>query len=889
MDSNLYRYRAFISYSQVDRKYAKRLHSALETYRVPKGIKTSVKTSQRLGRFFIDNDEIGASADLGATLRSALEASEYLIVVCSPRSAQSKWVNAEIAHFKDIGRGNRILAVIIDGKPFSNDPNLECFPPTLKSNITHEGVLSVHRTEPLGIDLRKENFKRARIRIAAGLIGISFDDLWQREKRRTLKRYGISAVAISVVVSTIAGLGIQWLAERTRSRAQETEAALNEIRDDVASGQVRTALVRLNQLYSRGVSEQVEEALKTILSWVSTPDELLNEIKAPTFFTNEDQLLFLPINGHPKQLDIYRPYRRVLSSGQREILIFGMDETIAINVDDGSVIDRISNEQIQWNGRAFETSTGLIVVGGRYSGISNSTFREFFLIFSPDQQKLSIFNLQDYWEEDNWGDFRFIHPLAVGNDCRTFGVIRESFPFNNPDALLRISDMFFFSADTQNLSPISSPNSLNDWQLIAPFDEQERLGFPNFSLGNDDFEGAGCVSPTADSQNSSTKSHEITGDIRPIGLNSFWESGSRWEFVGPTEEEYSQNTFSSYPIKDFTSPPCTYEKPCRVQDSLFEDDFYGFSANVPGWTEITRPRGVPTEDMNFDDVDGETVYAGLDIGNAGFTSAWCRLLNEEMVCLEIRTGASTGDELTEIDLRSNTGKFIFYARGAARGFRLYDLSTMRDITPSGAELIASTRWVDFSLDDEKLFLAMNGRLLIFGPSPNSEKWELVEGNGSVQIPALSGNIADEVAGLFVLNETDLVIILKSGIISSFNWQTGDEHWRLSSANIGEISRASISKNRRFAILIGQNGGRLLDTYTGLVLSGILVPPSVMQEDVEMSDCFQKTFVSETGMIEVSCGSGIFTRQLTSFDDALSARLHQILNAGSEPEKIEQQK
>ena len=176
-DSTSHRYRAFISYSKKDQQHAKRLHSALETYRVPKGIDVALPRDRRLGRFFRDDDEMGASIDLGGALRDALENSENLILICSTHAAQSKWVDAEIVHFKN--SGGRIFAVVVDGIPNSNDPESNCFPPALSSQGTGEELLSERHTEPLGIDLRKEPFQRARIRLVAGLLGISFDSLAQ--------------------------------------------------------------------------------------------------------------------------------------------------------------------------------------------------------------------------------------------------------------------------------------------------------------------------------------------------------------------------------------------------------------------------------------------------------------------------------------------------------------------------------------------------------------------------------------------------------------------------------------------------------------------------------------------------------------------------------------
>ena len=57
-------YRAFISYSRKDTKVAQRLHKALETYRVPRGVQAPVDPKRRrLGRVFRDDDEMGAATD----------------------------------------------------------------------------------------------------------------------------------------------------------------------------------------------------------------------------------------------------------------------------------------------------------------------------------------------------------------------------------------------------------------------------------------------------------------------------------------------------------------------------------------------------------------------------------------------------------------------------------------------------------------------------------------------------------------------------------------------------------------------------------------------------------------------------------------------------------
>src|SRR6187402_3274558 len=97
-------YRAFISYSHRDKAHVRRLHRAVESFRIPQklvGKVTSVgEVPRRLAPVFRDRDELPASPDLGGELSSALRRSMFLIVICSPASAKSKWVDEEILQFK---------------------------------------------------------------------------------------------------------------------------------------------------------------------------------------------------------------------------------------------------------------------------------------------------------------------------------------------------------------------------------------------------------------------------------------------------------------------------------------------------------------------------------------------------------------------------------------------------------------------------------------------------------------------------------------------------------------------------------------------------------------------------------------------------------------------
>lgn len=119
--SDNFRYWSFMSYSHADQKWADWLYKALETYRIPKGIKSAYASNlpKRLYPIFRDVDELPGSSDLGAKLKEALEASRTLIVLCSPSAAQSKWVNEEIGIFQ---AGEKVIVFSVSSLMVNQTP-----------------------------------------------------------------------------------------------------------------------------------------------------------------------------------------------------------------------------------------------------------------------------------------------------------------------------------------------------------------------------------------------------------------------------------------------------------------------------------------------------------------------------------------------------------------------------------------------------------------------------------------------------------------------------------------------------------------------------------------------------------------------------------------------
>jgi len=108
-----FRYWGFISYSHKDERRAAWLQRKLEGYSGHSKLVGNLRGEplpKRLFPIFRDREELAGAADLSEHIQQALRESRYLIVICSPNSAKSRWVNDEIKAFKSFGGETRVLA-----------------------------------------------------------------------------------------------------------------------------------------------------------------------------------------------------------------------------------------------------------------------------------------------------------------------------------------------------------------------------------------------------------------------------------------------------------------------------------------------------------------------------------------------------------------------------------------------------------------------------------------------------------------------------------------------------------------------------------------------------------------------------------------------------------
>ena len=134
MEAN-YKYFAFISFQSADAKDAVRLQHAIESYRLPAVLCKESNVPRRIKPLYCYLNDMHAGEELMQELKARMEQSRYLIVVCSPRSAKSVYVNSGIDYFISLGRRDSIIPVIVDGVPYSGYPETECFPEALRRHF----------------------------------------------------------------------------------------------------------------------------------------------------------------------------------------------------------------------------------------------------------------------------------------------------------------------------------------------------------------------------------------------------------------------------------------------------------------------------------------------------------------------------------------------------------------------------------------------------------------------------------------------------------------------------------------------------------------------------------------------------------------------------------
>lgn len=212
-----------------DAQIARQLVASVAKYRLPKGVFSDAPTYNRMVADYTD-------APLDDDMRAALEASRFMIVICSPATQGSANIEAKLQYFAGIRSKSNIVAVIASGEPFDAFPAFFIEQKQVQRTRADGTVETVTETvEPVASDLRGRTAGERRralnyetVRVVATLVGLHPDVLARRHEKRRRQRFAaITAFAGSIFLVVAVIFGVLGASAAREGRMARTQAEMS--------------------------------------------------------------------------------------------------------------------------------------------------------------------------------------------------------------------------------------------------------------------------------------------------------------------------------------------------------------------------------------------------------------------------------------------------------------------------------------------------------------------------------------------------------------------------------------------------------------------------------------------------------------------------------------
>lgn len=276
-----FQYDAFLSYAaRTDYERARKIETFLEAVHKTLGSKRLPVRQLQVCRDGSDFRLLAKRSNhpempedpIWAVLREELRKSRYLLVLCSPASVTSEWVEAEVSWFIDNRGPEWILPAVTGALDPVNNPE-ECFPPSLRAVGLHKSRIwyDLRGLGGHGAKSEYKNHEDELVRLAGDLLDWNASRsgplaaVWEREQRRKARRQKIVAAVVLLVLLVLVGFAV-WRSRVATEEAQRAESqrlaarALSLFESDPEQG-LRLAV----QAVEVSPTDQAENSLRQLL------------------------------------------------------------------------------------------------------------------------------------------------------------------------------------------------------------------------------------------------------------------------------------------------------------------------------------------------------------------------------------------------------------------------------------------------------------------------------------------------------------------------------------------------------------------------------------------------------------------------------------------------
>jgi WD40 repeat protein len=258
------KYRAFVSFShEADEKLAVALQSSLSRFAKP-------WYRTRSMRVFQDEASLAANPALWDSIQQALAQSEFLLLLASPASAHSRWVQQETEWWVKNRSVDKLVICLTDGAILWDNraaafdwDQTTAIPESLEHAFAAEPLYADFRAAKAAGTLRDSDpsFRSALLNVAAPLMGRPKDELDSEDLRlhRKARRTAVAAAGFIVILGLLAGVA------SNTARQRQKIAASRALASEAASPQEDRSLALLLSIESRRIADTVESR-RTLLA-----------------------------------------------------------------------------------------------------------------------------------------------------------------------------------------------------------------------------------------------------------------------------------------------------------------------------------------------------------------------------------------------------------------------------------------------------------------------------------------------------------------------------------------------------------------------------------------------------------------------------------------------
>jgi tetratricopeptide (TPR) repeat protein len=216
---------AFISYSHIaDGKLAAALQQGLHRFAKP-----SFKL--RAIRVFRDETTLAMTPRLWPEIEKALHNSRFFILMADRQSAQSEWVQKEVACWLDMGRADNMLIVWTGGEVAWNKATKDfdwdrtnALPPTVAGAFKGEEPLYQDlrwAREEVQLSRKDPRFATVLAKLSAAIRGRSLDEIFGDDVREQRRSRRLLQLGITVLLLATTFAGWRWWREVQQTKAAE--------------------------------------------------------------------------------------------------------------------------------------------------------------------------------------------------------------------------------------------------------------------------------------------------------------------------------------------------------------------------------------------------------------------------------------------------------------------------------------------------------------------------------------------------------------------------------------------------------------------------------------------------------------------------------------------